>query len=54
MSAWRRVRGPRADAETGYLTAEPMWNQGSKITLDNLIDYPTMKANADIAALFLR
>lgn len=43
---------PRADAETGYLTAEPMWNQGSKITLDNLIDYPTMKANADIAALF--
>ena len=43
---------PRADAETGYLTAEPMWNQGSKITLDNLVDYPTMKANTDIAALF--
>lgn len=43
---------PRADAETGYLTAEPMWNQGSKITLDNLADYPTMKANTDIAALF--
>lgn len=43
---------PRADAETGYLTAEPMWDQGSKITLDNLADYPTMKANTDIAALF--
>lgn len=43
---------PRADAETGYLTAEPMWNQGSKITLDNLVDYPTMKANTDISALF--
>lgn len=43
---------PRADTETGYLTAEPMWNQGSKITLDNLVDYPTMKANTDIAALF--
>lgn len=42
---------PRADAETGDLTAEPLWNQGNKITLDNLNDYPTMKANDDVAAL---
>lgn len=42
---------PRADAETGYLTAEPMWSQGSKITLSNLVNYPTMKANNDIAAI---
>lgn len=42
---------PRADAETGYLAVEPLWNQGSKIDLDNLMAYPTMKANDDIAAL---
>ena len=42
---------PRADAETGYLAAEPMWNHGSKITLSNLVSYPTMKANNDIAAI---
>ena len=42
---------PRADAETGYLAVEPLWNQGSKIDLDNLTAYPTMKANDDIAAL---
>lgn len=43
---------PRADAETGYLTAEPLWNQGNKVTLDNLNSYPTMKANKDLAAIF--
>lgn len=42
---------PRADAETGYLTAEPFWNQGNKLTLDNLTRYPVMKANDDIAAI---
>lgn len=42
---------PRADAETGYLAVEPMWNQGSKITLDNLVNYPTMYANDDVAAI---
>lgn len=42
---------PRADAETGYLAVEPLWSQGNKITLDNLNDYPTMKANGDIAAI---
>lgn len=40
---------PRADASTGYLTAEPMWNDGNKITLDNLNKYPTMMANEDVA-----
>ena len=42
---------PRADAETGYLAAEPLWNQGNKLTLDNLVNYPTMKANNDISAI---
>lgn len=41
----------RADAETGYLTAEPMWNEGSKLDLDNLNGYPVMHANDDIAIL---
>lgn len=42
---------PRADAETGYLTAEPLWNQGNKVDLDNMPNYPVMKANTSIAAL---
>lgn len=42
---------PRADAETGYLTAEPLWNEGNKVLLRNLNNYPTMKANESIAAL---
>lgn len=42
---------PRADAETGNLTAEPLWSQGNKVTLDNLTNYPTIKANDDIAAI---
>lgn len=42
---------PRADAETGYLAVEPLWNQGHKITLDNLVNYPVIKANKDVAAL---
>lgn len=43
---------PRADAETGKLCAEPLWNQGNKLTLANLSRYPTMKANNSIAALY--
>lgn len=42
---------PRADAETGYLTAEPFWNQGNKLDLDNMTTYPVMKANDDLAVL---
>lgn len=42
---------PRADAETGYLAAEPLWDQGNKITLDNLTAYPTLKANSDLSAI---
>lgn len=42
---------PRADAETGYLAAEPLWNQGNKIDLDNIVSYPVMKANDDIASI---
>lgn len=42
---------PRADAESGKLAVEPLWNQGSKITLENLVNYPTMKANQSLASL---
>lgn len=42
---------PRADQETGYLAAEPLWQQGNKYTLDNMTVYPTMRANKSLAAL---
>lgn len=42
---------PRADAETGYLTAEPFWNNGNKLDIDNMTSYPVMKANDDLAVL---
>lgn len=42
---------PRADAETGDLTAEPLWSQGNKLDLDNMTTYPVMKANDDLAVL---
>ena len=42
---------PRADAETGYLAVEPLWDQGNTLTLENLVSYPVMKANDDIAAI---
>nr|DAR45200.1 MAG TPA: hypothetical protein [Caudoviricetes sp.] len=42
---------PRADAATGKLAVEPLWNEGNKITLDNLTDYPVMRANNDLAAI---
>ena len=42
---------PRADAETGALTAEPLWSQGNKLDLDNMVTYPVMKANDDLAVL---
>lgn len=45
---------PRADSETGYLTAEPLWSQGNQLTLDNLVNYPTMKANEQLAALIFK
>lgn len=45
---------PRADAETGKLAVEPLWNQGNKLTLDNLERYPVMKANESLAALIFQ
>lgn len=42
---------PRADADNGYLAVEPLWNQGNKIDLDNISNYPAMKSNDDIAAI---
>lgn len=41
----------RADNETGYLTVEPLWNEGNTYTLDNLNNYPVIKANQDLAAI---
>lgn len=40
---------PFADAATGDLAAEPMWASGNRVTLDNLSEYPVMRANDDIA-----
>ena len=45
---------PRADAETGYLTVEPLWDQGNKILLTSLVQYPTMKANESVAYLIFQ
>lgn len=42
---------PRADQTTGFLTAEPLWDGGNKVTLDNLNKYPTMMANEDAATI---
>ena len=42
---------PRADAATGRLAIEPYWNQGAKVTLDNMETYPVIKANDDLAAI---
>ena len=42
---------PRADAATGKLAVEPYWNQGSKMTLDNMTVYPIMQANNDLATI---
>lgn len=44
----------RADAETGDLAAEPLWSEGNKVTLDNLVDYPTMRSNKDLAAIIFK
>lgn len=42
---------PRADAETGVLTVEPLWDQGNKMLLTALVGYPTMSANESVASL---
>lgn len=45
---------PRADAETGNLTIEPLWSQGNELTLDNMSNYPVLKANNDLAAVIFK
>lgn len=42
---------PRADQETGHLTAEPLWNEGSKVTLQQLSDFPVKSSNDELATL---
>lgn len=42
---------PRADAETGYLTVEPFWNEGNILDLDNLEIYPTITGNDDLSGI---
>lgn len=42
---------PRAAAGTGFLTVEPLWKEGGRITLWDIERYPTIKANSDIAML---
>lgn len=45
---------PRANSGNGAITAEPLWNQGDKLTLDNMTTYPRMSANESLAALIFR
>lgn len=45
---------PRADQETGDLTAEPLWSQGNGIKLSAMPKYPTKKANKELAALMFK
>lgn len=45
---------PRADQSTGRITVEPLWNQGAKVDLDNLVSYPAMRANESLAALIFQ
>lgn len=42
---------PRADAETGYLTFEPLWEQGVRMSLHNMANYPRMYENEDVAQI---
>ena len=42
---------PRADAQTGNLCIEPLWDQGNYISLDNIEQYPTMSANDDVSII---
>lgn len=41
----------RADAETGLLTFEPLWDQGVRMSLDNMLAYPTMMENEDVGTI---
>lgn len=42
---------PRADQETGNLVMEPLWDQGVRLSLDNMPVYPTIKENDDVAEI---
>lgn len=44
----------RADAETGYLTVEPLWTQGNAIDLDNVERHPTTKSNPDCTSIVFK
>lgn len=42
---------PRADQETGDLVMEPLWDQGVRMSLDNMPVYPTISENDDIGEI---
>lgn len=42
---------PRAEAGTGRLCAQPLWDQGGKVTLANLERYPGISANQTLSRL---
>lgn len=42
---------PRADQETGDLVLEPLWDQGVRMSLDNMPVYPTISENDDIGEI---
>lgn len=41
----------RADSSTGFLAVEPVWNEGDKVTLDDIEAYPIISANEDIGVV---
>lgn len=45
---------PRTDPQNGYLRLDEYWDSGSNIDLDNLVQYPTLSANGDIAELHFK
>lgn len=44
---------PRADAKTGALTFEPLWDQGARISLDNMNNYPIMSENEEVGTIII-
>lgn len=44
----------RADAETGNLTIEPVWDQGNEYDLDNLSAFPSTAANDNLASIIFK
>lgn len=45
---------PRAASHTGFLSVEPLWNQGNTLKLTQIYNYPTTEANNDLAMIIFQ